>query len=79
MYTELQKTCIILEVMIAFLYTQKILYSMKVLLGWHVCILGARIVQSVLLLATGWVVQRSSAPIQTGSGAYTISYAVGTE
>lgn len=55
---ELQNSCSILKVMIAFLYTQKTLYSMKVVLVWHVCNLGSRIVWSVLLLATGWVVRR---------------------
>jgi hypothetical protein len=55
---EVQKSCNILKVMIALSYTQKTLYSMKVSLVWYVCDLGARIVQSVLLLAMGWVVQR---------------------
>jgi hypothetical protein len=55
---ELQKSCSILKVVTAFLYTQKILYSLKVLLVWHVCNLGARIAQLVLLLAMGWVVRR---------------------
>lgn len=50
---EQQKSCSIVKVMMAFLYTQKTLYSRKVLLVWHVCNLGSRIVRSVLLLAMG--------------------------
>jgi hypothetical protein len=54
---ELEKSRNILKVLTALLYTLKTLYNMKVLLVWHVCNLGARIVQSVLLLAMGWVLR----------------------